>query len=236
MIDVKHPLRKAYFDLLNGVLFYNTVPVSVGDDTVDSDDPIYVILANQTGRDESTFQTFDSVETINIEVVAKGASFTNKNVVDNIASQILGLLLPSPQVNGLPQQIGIQINCVQLTGDTYLGFSLNAANSVVRRILTVTQKVRQTTDPSYIPVGPDGAFAQVVNEIPSGLVNGSNKVFTTAKSFIASSVEVSLNGLRQVPGLHFTITLPNIITFIDAPQTDIVNGSDNILIDYISTP
>lgn len=144
MIDVKHPLRKAYFDLLDGQLSYNGASVPVGDDVIDGDPDVYVILASQTGGDNSSFQTFDSEETIDLDIVHKGGSFVNKNVVDNVAGQIFSLVRPSPTSIGLPPQPGVQVNCVRVTGDRYLDLMLNSADSVMRRIVTFTQKVRQT--------------------------------------------------------------------------------------------
>lgn len=143
MIDVKHPLRKAYYECLNGNLTFKGLAIPVGDDTVDFDGDVYVVLASQTGYDNGTFQTFDSVETIDIDIVGKARHFSNKNVVDFIANQIVNLIQPTKQTYGLPDQDGVQINCISLSADRYLTFSLNDSNSVVRRILTYKQKVRQ---------------------------------------------------------------------------------------------
>jgi hypothetical protein len=73
MIDVKYPVRKAYFNLLNNNLFYDgqAVPVSDGDTMGKK---LYIIIASQSGVDNSTFQTFDSNEDIVIEIISKGNS------------------------------------------------------------------------------------------------------------------------------------------------------------------
>lgn len=42
---------------------------------------------------------------------------------------------------------------------------------------------------------------QVVGEFPSGPINGSNKVFTTAAKFLEESMRVYLNGQRLVAGI-----------------------------------
>lgn len=67
------------------------------------------------------------------------------------------------------------------------------------------------------------------NEIPSGAIDGVNTIFTTAFSFIISSLKIYLNGLRQMPGITFdyTITGPNQFTFNAAPRS----GSQ-LLVDY----
>lgn len=144
MIDVKHPLRKAYYECFNGNIVFRGLTIPVGDDTVDIDEDIYIVLASQSGYDNGTFQSFDSVESIDIDIVGKAGIFANKNVVDAIANQIMNLVLPTPNVSGLPDQTGIQVNCISLKADRYITFALNDSNSVVRRILTFNQKVRQT--------------------------------------------------------------------------------------------
>lgn len=162
MIDVKRPLRKAYYELLNGNLTSGGNAVPVGDDVVEDTADVYVILAAQSGSDNSTFQSFDSIETIDLDIVYKGGAFVNKGVVDNVANQILQLVVPSPQVNALPAQIGVQVNCVELTGDRYLDFGLNNSDSVVRRILTYTQKVRQTG--TTTPPDPGDLFKSPITQ------------------------------------------------------------------------
>lgn len=47
------------------------------------------------------------------------------------------------------------------------------------------------------PPGLSGAGAGVLNEIPSGAINGSNATFGTAQTFTAGTLRVYLNGLRQ---------------------------------------
>jgi len=70
-------------------------------------------------------------------------------------------------------------------------------------------------------------FPTVNNEVPAGLVNGSNKIFTTVKEYITSSTSVFLNGLKQKLSISYTETGANQITFDDAPIT-----GDQIIIDY----
>jgi hypothetical protein len=70
----------------------------------------------------------------------------------------------------------------------------------------------------------------IFNEVPAGLVNSANAVFTTSNDYIANSARVYLNGIRQRPGgsFDFTETGANTITFNAAPQT-----GDTIIVDYI---
>lgn len=64
------------------------------------------------------------------------------------------------------------------------------------------------------------------NEIPSGLVNGSNVTFNTLYDIYDNSSMLYLNGIRQIYSVDYTAT-SNIITFTVAPETN-----DILIIDY----
>jgi len=68
----------------------------------------------------------------------------------------------------------------------------------------------------------------VIGEVPSGTIDGSNKIFTTAYNVFGTAIDVYLNGLLQKRGDDYTFTSPNTITFVTAPPS----GS-NLLCDYI---
>lgn len=66
------------------------------------------------------------------------------------------------------------------------------------------------------------------SEVPSGTVNGINRVFNLAHTPIAGTVSVFLNGLFQDPGAGNDFTLSGgTITFETAPET-----GDMILASY----
>jgi len=76
----------------------------------------------------------------------------------------------------------------------------------------------------WIPIG-----VSHINETPSGLVNGSNTVFTLANTPQSGTEMVHLNGLLQEEGAgnDYTISAAT-ITFVTAPITD-----DIILVTYL---
>lgn len=67
----------------------------------------------------------------------------------------------------------------------------------------------------------------VWGEVPTGTINSSNTVFTTANTFRPGTVRVFLNGLRQKPTTQYSESAGNTITFVSAPTT----GS-TIIVDY----
>lgn len=146
MIDVKTPLRRAYYSLLNGAIMLNSNPVTIADDTTPMGDAsnIYVIMQHQGGPSKNNFGAFITTEKMILEIVSKGSSRVDTEVIDNIAGQILNLVCPSPSANGLPPQNGLQIINVFLSDDRYLGYQVSKTNTLKRRILTFTHTVIQT--------------------------------------------------------------------------------------------
>jgi hypothetical protein len=78
---------------------------------------------------------------------------------------------------------------------------------------------------SYEPNAPSNS--RVYNEIPTGLINNVNTIFTTAVAFVAGSEEVKLNGIIQTRIDDYTISSTTTITMLVAPEP-----SDKLLISY----
>lgn len=65
-----------------------------------------------------------------------------------------------------------------------------------------------------------GTNSLVINETPSGTVDGSNKAFDTASAYVAGSIQVYRDGqLMKGGGADYTETDSNTITFTTAPVT-----------------
>lgn len=75
----------------------------------------------------------------------------------------------------------------------------------------------------------NGSSSLIQDETPTGTVNGTNTAFTTARPYIANTLEVFINGVKQKRGTHFTETTPTSGTFTmgDAPLT-----GDDIMVNY----
>lgn len=112
-------------------------------------------------------------------------------------------------------------------GDDYTetvgGFTMTTAPATGARLLV---DYFESTTAAF-----DETSSVITSEVPSGTVNGTNKVFTTgATKFVAGSLQVWVNGLLQAPTDHYTETDPSAgtFTFVDAPET-----GDNILVAYM---
>lgn len=66
---------------------------------------------------------------------------------------------------------------------------------------------------------PETSANMVIGEVPTGLINGSNATFTTANPFVAGTVEVFVNGLRQTIIVDFNTSGNNTIQLIFSPLT-----------------
>lgn len=146
MIDVKTPLRTAYFQLLNGQLKNGSATIPVSTDVLPqgTDVNIYVILRHQSSVQKNRFTAFISEEKIITEIIFKASARVNTEIIDAIAGQIMNLICPTPTRNGLPAQAGIQILNVALSNDNHLDLQVGKNNVTKRRILTFAQTVVQT--------------------------------------------------------------------------------------------
>jgi hypothetical protein len=77
--------------------------------------------------------------------------------------------------------------------------------------------------------GGDSLDSLIINEIPSGTINGSNQLFTLANKYKAASTMVYKNGSLLKPTTDYTetSTTAGTITFAVAPA-----GGSVILITY----
>jgi hypothetical protein len=69
------------------------------------------------------------------------------------------------------------------------------------------------------PAGASGADSFVLNEVPTGLVNGSNVTFTTAFNFVPGSEQVFLNGIKLTLLQDYNTSGNNTITLYQSPLT-----------------
>ncbi len=111
-------------------------------------------------------------------------------------------------LNGVLQQVGA-LNDYTISG---LTITYNTAPQT-GDILLVTYQ-------SSIGIFAAGSTSFVINETPSGLVNGSNTAYDTAQSYVSGSIQVYRDGqLMKGGGDDYTETDSDTITFTTAPLT-----------------
>lgn len=75
------------------------------------------------------------------------------------------------------------------------------------------------------PPGPPGSGVAVLSENPTGAIDGTNTVYTTAGAYRTGSTAVYLNGLRE---FHYAETGASEVTLEDPPI-----AGDSVRIDYV---
>jgi|GEM_PF-1642567 len=228
MIDVKGPLRTAYYSLLNGHIVYggNVVPVSDSVEKLADTADLYILFTQQYGTPVLTQQSWNSEETMLIDIVSRGTR-VSKNVVDNIASQILTLVFPNPQSNALPAQAGIYITCARVTDDRYLIFGAAGGKNVTRRLITITQFVTQTgsgstyvsgtTPPLFISPIHSADFFDATTYKNSALIGNYDLFINEGSVFLEDGVDyqkLDTGGFKiLIPDFDATITEATIYVF-----------------------
>jgi hypothetical protein len=200
MIDVKLPIRKAFYQLLNGALNDPSAnPVNVYDAVQKLADQamLYVLLENQTSIPTNNQVQFASHEDITLSIVQRNPARVARSQVDYIASQILGLVLPNQGTNGLPTQFGVQFLDVQVAQDTYQTFYLENNDAVVRRLITFEMDCYQTGGAIGTPAAP---LFDVM-----GMLRFTQADFTSATTLpipqlAGQKLAVYLNGVRWFDG------------------------------------
>lgn len=144
MNDINAPVRKAWYTLLNGNLTYGGYNVPVQDEKLKEANTVfkhYVILGEQTNTPDWTKASYDTIATINIDIVTKTDNSVSKKIADNIAQQIFSLLYPTLHVHALTPPANWQFVYVHHTGDHYLPLQETPTSFQMRRILTFGLRV-----------------------------------------------------------------------------------------------
>jgi len=142
MKDCSNNIRTAYLNKLNGFITYNGQNVPVyGNDSFKTPPKNYVVIEEINESAQNTNQSFTSNVDVNIDIFSEQYMTQDNSVVDNIANQILTLLIPTTGI----QDIGdadFQIFAMSRTGSRYLSI-YNEQNFIIRKIITINNLVNQ---------------------------------------------------------------------------------------------
>ena len=146
MKNTQKPFRLAIFNALNGQLSYNSTPVPVTDERKLQSDTskIYVIFGRQTETPiEENDCAFITQSTIDLLIVSKTFSETSKDTVNDIADDILELLLTTPQINGFTEPSGFQVQNIKLGYSETGTMRMNSTDIMLTQLLTITAQIVQ---------------------------------------------------------------------------------------------
>jgi hypothetical protein len=142
MFDCSNNLRVAYLTKLNGNIIYNNKNVPVyGDDTFETLQGNYVIISDIIETSDNNNQRFITNLTATIDIFSEQYMKRDNSIVDNIASQILNLLIPSTAI----QDIGdAYFQIFPLSRDSSRYLTLQEGNNyIARKILTISNSIIQ---------------------------------------------------------------------------------------------
>jgi hypothetical protein len=142
MIDTANSVRTIYLTALNGNLTYNGKDVPVYGQTPFRTTPQnYVVIGNITEISDNTNHSFGNNVDVVIDIFSEQYRVNDLSVVDNIASQILNLLIPDTQVDGF-DDANFEVFPIGRSSSRYLPLQ-DGDNYVARKIITINNLVNQ---------------------------------------------------------------------------------------------
>lgn len=142
MKDCSNNIRTQYLSILNGNITYNGQNVPVyGDDTFDTVPQLYIIIGDITETASNNNQQFVTEADVIIDIFSEQYMTRDNAIVDNIANQILTLLIPTSGIKDIGDT-DFQIFAKARTGSRYLAVN-DGQNYVARKILTITNTIIQ---------------------------------------------------------------------------------------------
>ena len=142
MKDCSNNIRTAYVTKLNGFISYNGKNVPVyGDDSFKTAPQNYIIISDISEAAQNTNQSFTSNVNVTIDIFSEQYMTRDNAVVDNIANQILTLLLPSTGIIDIGD-VSFQIHAMSRLSSRYLSI-VNGQNYIIRKILVINNLVNQ---------------------------------------------------------------------------------------------
>lgn len=145
MKDPHKAFRMAVFTALNGNLTdLNSQAVQIFDGKAeDAVGDTYVILSTETGNQIPNFSLFLHDSSILLQIATKTDDTISKDRLDHVSEQITNILFPGTATDGLVQQSGFLINCLQAQSVNSNEVRLQNAETEATKFLRLTAKIVQ---------------------------------------------------------------------------------------------
>jgi hypothetical protein len=138
MRNAGRAILKAWYELLNGAVFFNGGEVPVNRTDVESDvEGHYILLRLESSSTRNTNSSFDSFPVVIVDIVTR---FANK--IDEIDR----LVFKNPSHHGLPPQSGFQVVNVSKDNETVLPEDNGATPKINRLVSRYSHRVLQTDE------------------------------------------------------------------------------------------
>jgi hypothetical protein len=142
-LDAEKALRKAIFQALNNNVVVGGDTIPVYDEFAADDAPdLFIVIGNQYGDNRFTFQKWVTGCVIILQVVQTQKRAISKDLIDEVAETMKGILLPTPYTTGLSIDSPLSINNLYRESSSYLS-EQNNTNWVMRKIERYRVNVQQ---------------------------------------------------------------------------------------------
>ncbi len=116
-------IRKAYFEALNNQVNHpegGPTFIPVVDEKLDvniTEHDLYILISGQAGTPKETKSLWVKEEDINITVVNRRKATNSKVLIEDIADQVLTIILPTRTTNGLSIEAPFKLTYARLISD-----------------------------------------------------------------------------------------------------------------------
>ena len=143
MLDCSSNIRNAYLTVLQNNVIYNGKPVQIYSQLPFNTPPDkYIIIGTVNENSDNNNQVFVTNANIDIDIYCEQYRKPDLTVVDNIASLVLQLLIPTTGVKDLNVDAYFQIFPISRIASRYLNIENNDVY-ITRKIITINNLVNQ---------------------------------------------------------------------------------------------
>jgi len=142
MKDCSNSVRTIYVNALNGNISYNGKNIPVyGQNPFKTLPQNYIIISSITEQADNNNHKFQNIVSVDIDIFSEQYRINDLAVVDNIAGQILNILIPDTAIDGFTDTDFV-VYPMSRTNSLYLPLQ-NGDNYVARKIITINNLVNQ---------------------------------------------------------------------------------------------
>lgn len=144
MIDYGTPLRKAYFNVLDGNLTALSSPVPVVDEKLDPGQAdIYVKIGTTDEQQQNNKSYFAGNCNVTLDIVQRTESVGSKIVVDDVSNQILALLFTDIKTTTLQVEAPLKLSFAKLEATKTEPLKQIESGFMIVKRLSFTNRVYQ---------------------------------------------------------------------------------------------
>lgn len=146
MRDTQRPLRAAIYSVISGVVLYNGSPIKFYDEKkkAGATDNVYGLFGTQqTAISQVIDDSWITDELITIELTHRSEFEVTKDFLDDVADQMLQVLMPTRLNDALPDPTLMQIQSFELDNAITRSVEITATETITSKFVTFSCKMVQ---------------------------------------------------------------------------------------------